>query len=238
MLPVGDCNLEQYFVSAQNNLDTLSLLRSIFGCLANALQYLHDNSVRHRDIKPQNILVKDHQVFLADFGIAFDWEHLPRGTTTSDSPKTLMYAAPEVVHVEEKSDPADVWSLGCVFLEMVTVLKGKTVEDMRQSFKSRSRSPFYHANIDGIGRWVEILRQVGGSWDNAVLEWVTVMLRRDPTKRHTAAKLFEIIASESRISGVVFNGTCCRDDGMGGGGGDDTADEEDDEDLWEDVSDE
>lgn len=88
MSPVGDCSLLEYYSIALNNPDKSSLLRSYFGCLANALQYIHSIKIRHRDIKPHNILVRGDRVFLTDFGIALDWEELSRSTTTADSGKT------------------------------------------------------------------------------------------------------------------------------------------------------
>ncbi|KAF2262019.1 kinase-like protein [Lojkania enalia] len=49
-----------------------SMLRTSFGCLAAALAYLHDKYIRHKDIKPQNILVDKGNVFLTDFGLSRD----------------------------------------------------------------------------------------------------------------------------------------------------------------------
>lgn len=128
----------------------MSLLRGFFGYLVSALQSLHDSKMRHRDIKPQNIIVKNHQVYLADFGIAHIWENLTRVTNTADSGKTVIYAAPEVVRVERINTAADMWSLGCVFLEMVTILKGKTVQDMRNYFREQSDSSSFHENAESI----------------------------------------------------------------------------------------
>ncbi|EFZ04430.2 Protein kinase-like protein [Metarhizium robertsii ARSEF 23] len=70
MQPVGDYNFSQYYDQYHNATDKLSLLRGFFGYLVSAVQYLHDSKMRHRDIKPQNIIVKNHQIYLADFIIA------------------------------------------------------------------------------------------------------------------------------------------------------------------------
>ncbi|KAH7128096.1 cyclin-dependent kinase, partial [Dendryphion nanum] len=74
----------------------------------------------HRDIKPHNTLVKGDCVFFTDFGIALDWEGLSCSASTEDTGKTLAYAAPEVTKYEKRNTAADVWSLGCVFIEMAT----------------------------------------------------------------------------------------------------------------------
>ena len=70
--PVADCNLFEYYTQASTSSDKLSLLRSFFVCLAHGLRYLHDAKIRHRDIKPQNILVQADRILLTDFGIALD----------------------------------------------------------------------------------------------------------------------------------------------------------------------
>jgi len=74
MSPVADCNLESFLINAQHREDMQSWLCTYFGCLANALRYLHyTRKVRHKDIKPSNILVKNYQVIITDLGLAFDW---------------------------------------------------------------------------------------------------------------------------------------------------------------------
>jgi serine/threonine protein kinase len=58
MSPVAGGNLATYYSLAAHSINKLSLLRGFFGCIANALQYLHDSRIRHRDIKLGNIFVK------------------------------------------------------------------------------------------------------------------------------------------------------------------------------------
>jgi serine/threonine protein kinase len=87
--------------------------------------YLHENRIRHKDIKPQNVLVKGYQVFLTDFGISLDWSELNQSTTSGPAIRTLHYCAPEVADFMPRNSLSDVWSLGCVFLEIWTALKGE-----------------------------------------------------------------------------------------------------------------
>lgn len=58
--PVADCKLQQYLDGAFEP----SLVRNFFGCLAIAVCFLHESNVRHKDIKPQNILVYQSRVLL------------------------------------------------------------------------------------------------------------------------------------------------------------------------------
>ncbi|PMD22734.1 kinase-like protein, partial [Hyaloscypha hepaticicola] len=122
MSPVADYNLASYMEESINSVDKQSLLRTFFGCLCNGLQYLHQSKIRHRDVKPENILVKGNNVLLTDFGISLDWEHMSRSTTSTDFGHSPVYCAPEVANFEPRNSSSDIWSLGCVFLEMTTTL--------------------------------------------------------------------------------------------------------------------
>ena len=97
----------------------LFILQNAFGCLSAALQYLHNQRCRHKDIKPANILVKNGSVLLTDFGTSRNWAGDSGTTVGTSGPYTPAYAAPEVVEWESRNEAADIWSLGCVFLEMV-----------------------------------------------------------------------------------------------------------------------
>ncbi|KAF2035712.1 kinase-like protein, partial [Setomelanomma holmii] len=130
MSPVADCNLSIFYKDVLGSEENKTILRRFFGCLAHALSFLHQSKIRHRDIKPENILVKGSEVYLADFGISLDWENLTRSTTTADSAKTWTYCAPEVANQQKRNSSSDIWSLGCVFLEMLTTLKDLPVQDL------------------------------------------------------------------------------------------------------------
>jgi serine/threonine protein kinase len=118
MTPVADSDL-RHFLDQKDVLQFSVLIRQFYGCLVMAVQYLHVNRIRHKDLKPQNILVKGTSILITDFGTALDWTDRSRATTTGDpGPISINYAAPEVVDREQRSESSDIWSLGCVFLEM------------------------------------------------------------------------------------------------------------------------
>lgn len=118
MTPVADGDL-RHFLDRKDVSQFHILIRHFYGCLATAVQYLHVNRIRHKDLKPQNILVKGTKVLITDFGTALDWTDRSRATTTGNpGPYSAAYAAPEVADRENRSESSDIWSLGCVFLEM------------------------------------------------------------------------------------------------------------------------
>ena len=98
MTPVADMNLATYLKSTMNPESRKICLRRFFGCLSAALSYLHAKRVQHKDIKPENILVKQQYVYLTDFGTSRSWDHdaskSTRGTAAVFTPR---YCAPEVV---------------------------------------------------------------------------------------------------------------------------------------------
>jgi serine/threonine protein kinase len=119
MAPVADCDLKVFLHRKPFPKDDFLYLRDFYGCLCSAVLYLHNNKCRHKDLKPGNILVKNNTVLITDFGTARDWSDRSRSTTIGKSGAyTPGYAAPEVVMCEPRNTSSDIWSLGCVYLDM------------------------------------------------------------------------------------------------------------------------
>jgi len=89
--------------------------------LITGIQYLHTRNIIHRDLKPSNILVTNGGVLkIADFGLARAIS--PMDFSYSSEVVTLWYRAPELLmgslnYLYE----IDIWSLGCIIYEMVTL---------------------------------------------------------------------------------------------------------------------
>jgi ankyrin repeat protein/serine/threonine protein kinase len=214
--PVADYNLSAFYTAVVDNEANRVLLRSFFGCLTHALHFLHSSKIRHRDIKPENILIKGSAVYLADFGISLDWQNLSRSTTEKDSAKSWIYCAPEVANYEKRNSSSDIWSLGCVFLEMFTVLKGHTVQDLRAIFRARSDgSARFYENFNVAMEQLEDLSGGSISTDNEVGRWIREMIVMEPKSRITAQSLSVSIAAfkrKNRDEPNPFCGDCCSHD--------------------------
>ncbi|TVU45472.1 hypothetical protein EJB05_04961, partial [Eragrostis curvula] len=87
--------------------------------ILNGLVYLHERNVVHRDIKCANILVHANgSVKLADFGLAKEMSKINMLRSCKGS---VYWMAPEVINPKKTYGPsADIWSLGCTVLEMLT----------------------------------------------------------------------------------------------------------------------
>ena len=190
------------------------------------------------DIKPQNILVYDRQrqstttkylsinpryqsrytVLIADFGIARSYQSLDAIETDGRTAFSPKYAAPEVAEQEMRGLPADIFSLGCVFLELLVFIvdvmsrSGTTYyqDELASTLSSNADGDFsYQANIKALVAYVQsmdpwvidpfpYLSLLEEAHD--VRQMIIKMLREDPHRRPSAVEI------------VIFFGkqACCQ----------------------------
>ena len=94
----------------------------IVAAVADALDYAHQRSLLHRDVKPANVLVAkdDQRILLADFGIA-RWVDDPSGlTATNMTVGTVSYAAPEQLMGGQLDGRADQYALAATAYHLLT----------------------------------------------------------------------------------------------------------------------
>jgi serine/threonine protein kinase len=195
----------------------ITILRHAFGCLATALAYLHEQKVRHKDIKPGNILLSEGRVYLCDFGIARDWSKSDNSTTEGDVFKfTRRYCAPEVFDRDPRNTKSDIWSLGCVYLEILSVIKGYSLDEVNsfllQHSAGASAQGLWHAP-EGLSAWLTKIRsEKSDSADDVPLDWITQMIRTETKDRLKASNLLDEIHKQSADLPQfgLFVGPCCR----------------------------
>lgn len=159
MLPIADSDLTSWMISNPPKKS----LREAFGCLASAVSYLHQQSVRHKDIKSQNVLVYQGKVLLTDFGSALDWKDMDASTTggTAESNYTRKYAAPEVLGGDKRNSSSDIFSLGCVFLELATSLFDHHVDELYQHCLSTgTKAVIFVENMCAVEAWIGKLKDM------------------------------------------------------------------------------
>ena len=84
------------------------------------LEFLHSHGVVHRDIKGQNVLMTQQGLLkLADFGAAQTFDGIGTGQQQSLT-GTPAFVAPEIILEHGHDDRADIWSLGCTIIQMLT----------------------------------------------------------------------------------------------------------------------
>jgi serine/threonine protein kinase len=97
---------------------TITLERA-FGCGASGLAFMHQKRIRHRDMKPHNILIHNCAIVYADFGYSRDSSLFEQCATIGPvDAQTKRYSAREVLLWDERDSRCDVYSLGCVFIEV------------------------------------------------------------------------------------------------------------------------
>ncbi|KAL0969616.1 hypothetical protein UPYG_G00229870 [Umbra pygmaea] len=87
--------------------------------LCKSLDHMHSNGIFHRDVKPENILIKQDVLKLGDFGSCRSLYSKPPHT---EYISTRWYRAPECLLTDGYySHKMDMWSVGCVFFEIISL---------------------------------------------------------------------------------------------------------------------
>jgi serine/threonine protein kinase len=113
-----DSDLKKYMDRLTQPLP-LATVKAFVLQLIRGMHFCHRRRILHRDLKPQNLLIDAHDVMkMADFGLARAFS-VPMRTYTHEV-VTLWYRAPEILLGNKHYSPAvDMWSIGCIFAELV-----------------------------------------------------------------------------------------------------------------------
>jgi serine/threonine protein kinase len=126
MLDVADMDLKEHLEQLDDTSSKVERRKLLWpvpswpGCLIQAIDYLHEMKVKHKDLKPANVLVKDGRVIITDFGIAKDLigEETTASFISEGARGNPMYMAPEIKLGQRRGRIVDIFSLWCIFLEI------------------------------------------------------------------------------------------------------------------------
>jgi len=157
--------------------------------LSDALRYLHSLNVLHRDVKPQNIVLRrDGMVQLADFGISAVLRSCERSANASMG--TPCYASPERMRRRPYGTSADIWSLGVVFYELCA---------LRRPFDGSNLNEVSKAILEG---YYEPLEEQ--CFSQELRDLVYEMLSPEPEDRPSAAEILKFpLLSEALSDPIV-----------------------------------
>ena len=183
---------------------------SKIGCLTSAIEYLHWQKIQHKDLKPSNIVLTWEKLWLTDFGSATDFSQRSRSQTEGDERGTPKYFAPEVARYDPSGLPADVFSLGCVLLELCTLATMSTLEPLRQLRPAQDHS--FQANIDQIDNWLSIFQNLKSTPIRHLLFEIQQMLAWEPASRPSVTSVHKVVALMHQFNDpeeLSFFGDCC-----------------------------
>jgi serine/threonine protein kinase len=162
--------LDDYLSLSNADTNRAKVLLDWMQDLSQALEYLHSQSIPvdgrtqsvcHRSIRPRKILIDGSRIYLAPFGIGNSGDTFSPTVATPQrldqlgaylQDQSYIYAAPEAL-VSRGKRPADVFSLGCVFLSMMTVAQNQTLSTFAQYRAASTQDASFHAHLDRVGNW-------------------------------------------------------------------------------------
>ncbi|WFD34220.1 mitogen-activated protein kinase kinase kinase [Malassezia cuniculi] len=156
------------------------LVQNFIRQVLHGLNFLHSKGIIHRDIKGANILVDNKGgVKISDFGISKKVEHGLLLNSRANRPSlqgSVFWMAPEVVKQTTYTRKADIWSVGCLVVEMISgTHPWPTLDQMQAIFRigSQASPPLPE----------ELSENAAG--------FVAQTFEQDYTRRPTAAQLLE-----------------------------------------------
>ncbi|MCW5969409.1 MAG: protein kinase [Blastocatellales bacterium] len=208
---IGECDAGRFIVMelvtgrtlrvVMNEDNSLETLLTLAQQIAKALTVAHAAGITHRDIKPDNIMVRDDgYVKVLDFGLArlrpatesdSEAATLAQQTTPGAVMGTVAYMSPEQARGETVSHPSDVFALGIVLYELATG---------RHPFRAETLVGYLHAitlqEPPPLTHWKPELPE-------ALNELILRMLSKDASRRPTAGEAAETLQEIERRGDVA-----------------------------------
>lgn len=140
--------------------DTIARAARVVARLARAVHFAHERGLLHRDLKPSNVLLdEDGEPVLVDFGLAVSEESATL-TESGDLLGTPHYMAPEQARGERADARTDVYGLGAVLYELLTLRpphEGRDPLEVLQHIRTRPHVPVRRRNPAVPGRLARVV---------------------------------------------------------------------------------
>ncbi len=180
-------------IAADNSLETVLTLGQQ---MAKALAAAHAAGITHRDIKPDNIMVRDDGYLkVLDFGLArllpatasgSEAATLAQQTTPGTVMGTVAYMSPEQARGESVSHPSDIFALGIVLYELAAG---------RHPFKAETLVGYLHAiTLQTPPPLTQLKPELPAALDALILQ----MLSKDASQRPTASEVAQTLQDIAR----------------------------------------
>ena len=161
-----------YYKQMQKSFEEIEIW-SIFIQILQGLKCLHDLKILHRDLKSANIfLFNNNLAKIGDLNVS-KVSKTGIGHTQTGTP---FYASPEVWNDESYSSKSDIWSLGCIIYEMIT---------LRPPFKAENMEQLYYKIIKGK------YQKIPDKYSEDLNEILKLMLKVDPKERPSCDELLK-----------------------------------------------
>ncbi|CAI2364136.1 unnamed protein product [Moneuplotes crassus] len=148
--------------------------------------HLHANDIIHRDLKSQNVMIKDGVLKIGDLGESKFLNKMDY--LSGKAVGTPMYLSPEVIKHENYDHRVDVWGFGCIIYHL-TALK----------------PPFVSDTIEGLLKCIQFKppKHLQGCYSVKLKEFIYKMLEKQKSKRPFVTELTSMFPSSFKFERIV-----------------------------------
>ena len=190
-------------------IEATGFLESTMGCIASAVAYLHKQEIKHKDLKPSNVLLSAEGLYITDFGTATDFSVLTTSATENGERGTPKYFAPEVAIYEPSGRAADIFSMGCIFLEIISLCVGYTLEETKSLRRQNDKS--FQSNLELIFAWFNSAHIASRTCaDDHLMGLVRRMLQEDAADRPSADEVHDQVCMINGLAQALDVAGGCR----------------------------